>query len=161
MFANGINSDGYRVNSALRERSAIGDLRYTGNEGKAWAVISGDDQHLGLPGARLVDQAAGINQLVTDRRGATTPTAFADKTGGGVSRIIGQGVELIVDGNLRRKNQTAFSTLFGFDTSDVREMTTASITPRAIIDSQIFGIPTKITTGVDYYDSTLEAKRSV
>lgn len=165
VFANGINSDGYRVNSALRERSAIGDLRYTGNEGKAWAVISGDDQHLGLPGARLVDQAAGINQLVTDRRGATTPTAFADKTGGsltlGVSRIIGQGVELIVDGNLRRKNQTAFSTLFGFDTSDVREMTTASITPRAIIDSQIFGIPTKITTGVDYYDSTLEAKRSV
>ena len=165
VFANGINSDGYRVNSALRERSAIGDLRYTRNEGKAWAVISGDDQHLGLPGARLVDQAAGINQLVTDRRGATTPTAFADKTGGsltlGVSRIIGQGVELIVDGNLRRKNQTAFSTLFGFDTSDVREMTTASITPRAIIDSQIFGIPTKITTGVDYYDSTLEAKRSV
>lgn len=165
VFANGINSDGYRVNSALRERSAIGDLRYTGNEGKAWAVISGDDQHLGLPGARLVDQAAGINQLVTDRRGATTPTAFADKTGGsltlGVSRIIGQGVELIVDGNLRRKNQTAFSTLFGFDTSDVREMTTASITPRAIIDCQIFGIPTKITTGVDYYDSTLEAKRSV
>jgi iron complex outermembrane recepter protein len=55
VFANGINSDGYRVNSALRERSAIGDLRYTGNEGKAWAVISGDDQHLGLPGARLVD----------------------------------------------------------------------------------------------------------
>jgi iron complex outermembrane recepter protein len=165
VFANGINSDGYRVNSALRERSAIGDLRYTGNEGKAWAVISGDDQHLGLAGARLVDQAAGINQLVTDRRGATTPTAFADKTGGsltlGVSRIIGQGVELIVDGNLRRKNQTAFSTLFGFDTSDVREMRTASITPRAIIDCQIFGIPTKITTGVDYYDSTLEAKRSV
>jgi len=165
VFAYGVNSDGYRVNSALRERTAIGDLRYTGDEGKAWAVISADDQHLGLPGARLVDQALGINELVTDRRGATTPTAFADKNGEGltlgVSRIIGQGVELIVDGNLRRKNQTAFSTLFGFDTSDVRELTTASITPRAIIDSQIFGLPTKITTGIDYYDSTLEAKRSV
>src|SRR5262245_57046605 len=165
VFAYGVNSDGYRVNSALRERTAIGDLRYTGDEGKAWAVISADDQHLGLPGARLVDQALGINEVVTDRRGATTPTAFADKTGQGltlgVSRIVGQGVELIVDGNLRRKNQTAFSTLFGFDTSDIRELTTASITPRAIIDTQMLGLPTKITTGIDYYDSTLEARRSV
>src|SRR5262245_21424938 len=102
VFAYGVNSDGYRVNSGLRERTAIGDLRYTGDEGKAWAVISADDQHLGLPGARLVDQALGINELVTDRRGATTPTAFADKNGEGLtlglSRIIGQGVELIVDG---------------------------------------------------------------
>lgn len=165
VFANGVNSDGYRVNSALRQRNAIGDLRYTGDEGKAWAVISGDDQHLGLPGARLVDQAAGINELITDRRGATTPTAFADKTGEGltlgVSRNIGQNVELIVDGNLRRKNQTAFSTLFGFDTSDIRELTTASITPRALINGQIFGLPTKVTTGIDYYNSTLEARRSV
>ncbi len=36
VFAYGVNSDGYRVNSALRERTAIGDLRYTGSEGKAW-----------------------------------------------------------------------------------------------------------------------------
>ena len=83
-FANGVDSDGYRVNSAVRQRNAVGDLRYTGNEGSAWFNISGDEQHLGLPGARLVDQSAGINELVTDRRGATTPTAFADKSGGGV-----------------------------------------------------------------------------
>ena len=161
----GSNSNGYRVNSALRQRNAIGDLRYTGSEGSAWFNIVGDEQHLGLPGARLVDQAAGINELVTDRRGATTPTAFADKTGGGVtlgvSRIVGQGVELIVDGNLRRKDQTAFSTLFGFDTSDIRELTTGSITPRANIDTQIAGLPTKITAGIDYYNSELEVKRSV
>ena len=165
VFANGVDSNGYRVNSALQQRNAIGDLRYTGSEGSAWFNIVGDEQHLGLPGARLVDQAAGINELVTDRRGATTPTAFADKTGGGVtlgvSRIIGQGVELIVDGNLRQKDQTAFSTLFGFDTSDIRELKTGSITPRANINTQIAGLPTKITAGIDYYNSGLEAKRSV
>ena len=165
VFANGVDSNGYRVNSALQQRNAIGDLRYTGSEGSAWFNIVGDEQHLGLPGARLVDQAAGINELVTDRRGATTPTAFADKKGGGVilgvSRIVGQGVELIVDGNLRQKNQTAFSTLFGFDTSDIRELTTGSITPRANINTQIAGLPTKITAGIDYYNSGLEAKRSV
>src|SRR5262245_43132073 len=35
VFAYGVNSDGYRVNSGLRERTAIGDLSYTGDEGKA------------------------------------------------------------------------------------------------------------------------------
>lgn len=164
VFANGANSDGYRINDYVRQRNAVGDLRYTGDEGKAWLNISGDDQHLGLPGARLVDQSAGINELVTDRRGAATPDAFSSKTGEnltlGVSRMIGQNVELILDGNLRRKNQTIFSSLFGFDTSDIRELTTASITPRANIDAQIFGLPTKATVGVDYYNSALEAKRS-
>ena len=124
-FGNGVNSDGYRVNDYVRQRNAVGDLRYTGDEGSAWFNISGDDQHLGLPGARLVDVNAGINELVTDRRGATTPNAFSSKTGGsltfGVSRMIGSSVELIVDGNLRRKDQTIFSSLFGFDTSDIRD----------------------------------------
>jgi iron complex outermembrane receptor protein len=165
VFANGVNSDGYRVNSALQQRNAVGDLRYTGSEGSAWLNIVGDDQHLGLPGARLVDQAAGINQLVTDRRGATTPNAFADKTGAGVtlgvSRMIGKSVEVIVDGNFRRKGQKAFSSLFGFDTSDARELTTGAVTPRAIINTVLAGLPTKVIAGVDYYNSELEAKRSV
>lgn len=161
--SNAVNSDGYRVNDYVRQRNGIGDLRYTSSEGKAWVNIAGDDQHLGLPGARLVDQNAGINELVTDRQGATTPSAFSEKTGAsltaGVSRMIAPGVELIVDGNLRRKDQTVFSFYFG-DTSDVRKLETVSVTPRANIDGQFIGLPTKITTGVDYYRSTLNAKRS-
>ena len=164
-FANGVNSDGYRVNDYVRQRNAIGDLRYTAEEGSAWLNVTGDDQHLGLPGARLVDPNIGVNELVTDRRGATTPNAFSSKTGGsltlGASRMLGSNVELIVDGNLRQKDQTVFSSLFGFDTSDVRRLTTAAVTPRANINGQIFGAPTKITTGVDYYNSSLNAKRSV
>ena len=126
--------------------------------------IVGDDQHLGLPGARLVDQAAGINELVTDRRGATTPTAFADKSGEastlGVSRNFGKSVELIVDGNLRRKDQTAFSTLFGFDTSDVRELTDRLDHAAREHRHPDRWLPTKVTAGIDYYNSQLEAKRS-
>ena len=164
-FGNGVNSDGYRVNDYVRQRNAVGDLRYTGDTGNAWLNITGDDQHLGLPGARLVDVNAGINELATDRRGATTPDAYSSKTGAsltaGVSRTFGSSVELILDGNLRRKDQTIFSTLFGSDTSDVRTLTTASVTPRANISTLWFGVPNKITTGIDYYNSTLEAKRSV
>jgi iron complex outermembrane receptor protein len=133
-FGNGVNSDGYRVNDYVRQRNAVGDLRYTGDTGNAWLNITGDDQHLGLPGAHLVDVNAGINELATDRRGATTPDAYSSKTGAsltaGVSRTFGSSVELILDGNLRRKDQTIFSTLFGSDTSDVRTLTTASVTPR-------------------------------
>ena len=35
VFANGVDSDGYRVNSALRQRNAVGDLRYNGSDGSA------------------------------------------------------------------------------------------------------------------------------
>ena len=159
---NAVNSDGYRVNDFVRQRNAVGDLRYTGSYGKAWVNISGDDQHLGLPGARLVTTTSSL--VDSDPRGATTPTAFSKKTGGsltvGVSRMFG-GLELILDGNLRRKDQTVFSSLFGFDTSDVRTLTSGSVTPRAILDGQLFGLPTRVTAGVDYYNSSLEAKRSV
>ena len=103
--------------------------------------------------------------LDSDRRGATTPTAFSKKSGNsltfGVSRTLGQGLELILDGNLRRKDQTVFSSLFGFDTSDVRTLTGGSVTPRAIFDGRLFGMPTKVTAGFDYYNSSIEARRSV
>jgi iron complex outermembrane recepter protein len=160
---NAVNSDGYRVNDYVRQRNGIGDLRYTVEQGSAWLNVSGDDQHLGLPGARLVTTTT--SELDTDRRGATTPNAFSTKTGGsitlGVSRMFNDNVELIVDGNLRRKDQTVFSSLFGFDTSDVRGLTTGSFTPRVNIKSQLLGMPSKVTAGIDYYNSTLNAKRSV
>lgn len=160
---NAVNSDGYRVNDYVRQRNGIGDLRYTGDEGSAWLNVTGEDQNLGLPGARLVTTTS--SELDTDRRGATTPTAYSSKQAGGlalgVSRIIAPGFELIVDGNLRRKEQTVFSSLFGFDTSDRRVLTTAALTPRAVIDGQVIGMPTKVTAGIDFYDSSITAKRSV
>ncbi len=159
---NAVNSDGYRVNDYVRQRNGVGDLRYTGEQGSAWLNIMGEDQHLGLPGARLVTPTS--SELVTDRRGATTPNAYSTKQASGltlgVSRIIAPGFELILDGNLRRKDQTVFSSLFGFDTSDKRVLTMASFTPRANIEGQVIGLPTKVTTGIDVYTSDINAKRS-
>ncbi len=51
--------------------------------------------------------------------------------------------------------------MFGFDTSDVRTLTTGSLTPRAIANFDLFGAPTKVITGIDYYNSDLNVKRSV
>ena len=72
-----MSSDGYRENNEYKQRSGVGDFRYTVQEGSAYLNLSGDDQNLGLPGARRVDPRVGMNQLVTDRRGATTPFDFA------------------------------------------------------------------------------------
>lgn len=161
VFGNAVDSDGYRVNNALRQRNGVGDFRYTGEQGSAYFNVSADDQHLGLPGARRVTLTS--SELVTDPRGAATPTAFANKQGinvtGGITRNITDGFELIIDGGVRQKKQQAFSSLFGFDTSDDRTLTTSSITPRVIIRRSLVGLPSKIVTGIDYYDSSLGVNR--
>src|SRR5690606_670127 len=81
VYGNAINSDGYRENNEYRQRNIVADFRYTTEQGSAFVTLSADDQELGLPGARLVDPSIAINQLVTDRRGATTPEDYANKQG--------------------------------------------------------------------------------
>jgi len=51
--------DGYRVNNALDQRNDVGDLRYTTPDFSAYFNLSGDDQHLRLPGPRTVDPSLG------------------------------------------------------------------------------------------------------
>jgi len=161
VFANAFNSDGYRVNNALEQRNVQGDFRYSVNGGTFYANISVDDQKLGLPGGRLVTLTSSL--LETDRRGATTPTAFADKQGVnatlGYSRVLLDGLELIVDGGVRQKDQQVFSSLSGFDTSDVRGLVSYSFTPRIIAQTDVFGLPSKTIAGVDFHDATLNANR--
>ncbi|HYM34962.1 MAG TPA: TonB-dependent receptor, partial [Steroidobacteraceae bacterium] len=161
IFGNAINSDGYRVNNELRQRNAVGDFRYTGDRGSVYANISVDDQKLGLPGARHVTLTS--SEMETDRMGATTPTAFANKKGInvtiGVTRQLGNSFEFIIDGGVRNKKQQTFSSLSGFDTSDDRELTTVSFTPRFIGRHDLFGMPSKVIGGLDYYDATLRANR--
>jgi len=160
-----LRTDGYRVNSKLRQRGFNGDLRYTGDEGSAYFNVGIDDQKLGLPGGRLVDYTAGINQLVTGRRGAATPNDYANKQGQnytlGVTRMLAPGFELIVDGSLRRKDQQAELFFMGSPYNGVdTKLTTTSATPRLKIDRDMFGIPVKILTGFDYYHTAYLSHRA-
>jgi iron complex outermembrane receptor protein len=161
VFANAIDSDGYRVNNALQQRNAVGDFRYSVGGGTAYFNISADDQKLGLPGARRVTLTS--SELETDRTGATTPTAFADKQGVnatlGYTKMLLDGLELVVDGGVRQKDQQTFSSIAGFDTSDDRGLVTYSFTPRIIARGNVFGRPSKVIAGLDFYDATLNANR--
>jgi iron complex outermembrane recepter protein len=168
-YGNQINSDGYRVNNKLSQRDAIGDIRYTTPDLTAYLTLSGDDQGLGFPGGRLVDPSTGVNQLVTDRKGAATPFDHAEKQGAnattGFIKSLGYGVDLIVDGGVRdKKQQGTFLgqvplSEFNFSYVDAK-VQTWSLTPRFSIKNIVFGMPSNILTGIDFYDATLHQNRS-
>ena len=155
----GIKSDGYRDNNALDQRSGGGDLRYTTPEFTAYLNLSGDNQHLQFPGPRTVDPSIGLNQLVTDRQGTDTPFDFGNKQDAnittGFTRTLWNGADLIIDGGYRNKRTQADfldgtdSFFFSFVDATLQ---TWSLTPRLSIRNSIFGLPSTILTGVDYYD---------
>src|SRR3954471_19590778 len=167
-YGNGIKSDGYRVNNALDQRNGVGNLNYTAPGLTAFLTLSGDDQKLGLPGGRTVDPVTGLNQLVTDRRGTNTPFDYANQQGAnataGFTKTLTNGVDLIVDGGVRDKKQQAgffgLSPTIPFNYVD-SHLQTWSITPRLSIKNVIFGMPSTILTGVDYYDATFHSERPV
>jgi iron complex outermembrane receptor protein len=163
---NAISSGGYRLNNKLHQQNAIGDFRWSDGQGTgAYLNLSGDDQHLGLPGGRRVSAAANINQVVTDPRGAATPFDYANKQGVnatlGVTRVIVPGTELIIDGGVRQKNQqAAFFDPFG-DSGFKATLTTFSLTPRLTSQHDLGGMSGKLLTGIDFYDNTYSSDRSI
>jgi iron complex outermembrane receptor protein len=171
-YGNAIKSDGYRENNALDQRSGVGNLNYTTPDLKAFLTITGDDQKLGFPGGRIVDPSIGVNELVTNRRGAATPFDYGNQQGAsataGFTKTLWNGAELIVDGGVRKKDtQSAFfgavpfaSPLPSFSsTYNDASLQTWSITPRLSIKNAMFGMPSQILTGIDYYDATFNQER--
>ncbi|WP_249165359.1 TonB-dependent receptor [Bradyrhizobium sp. AUGA SZCCT0431] len=162
-YGNGIKSDGYRVNNALDQRNGVGNLNYTTPGLTAFLTLSGDDQKLGFPGGRLVDPSIGLDELATNRRGAATPFDYGNQQGAnataGFTKTLMNGVDLIVDGGVRdKKQQAAFFNPFGNSYVDAH-LQTWSITPRLSIKNVLFGMPSQILTGIDYYDATFHQER--
>jgi iron complex outermembrane recepter protein len=158
---NGITSDGYRSNNSLRQVNGVGDLRYTTPDFTAYFNLSGDNQHLGFPGPRTVDPSIGLNELAANRTGTDTPFDYGNKKDAnvtaGFTKTIVNGVDLIIDGGYRNK-QTDSAFLDGTDPfffSYVNAtLQTWSLTPRLSVKSTVFGLPSTILTGIDFYDYT-------
>ncbi|NOJ44147.1 TonB-dependent receptor [Bradyrhizobium australiense] len=167
-YGNGVKSDGYRVNNALDQRNGIGNINYTTPGLTAFLTLSGDDQKLGLPGGRFVQPSIGLDELATDRRGTGTPFDYANKQGAnataGFTKSLWNGAEFIVDGGVRDKKQQLgfFGTNPGSSFASTyvdANLLTWSITPRLSVKNTIFGIPSSILTGIDYYDATFHQDR--
>ena len=171
-YGNGIKSDGYRANNALDQRNGIGNINYTTPDLTAFVTVTGSDQKLGFPGGRIVDASIGVNELVTARTAAATPFDYGNQQGAsataGFTKTLWNGAELIVDGGVRKKDtQSGFfgtvpfaSPLPSFSsTYNDASLQTWSITPRLSVKNSIFGIPSQILTGIDYYDATFHQER--
>src|SRR3954447_25322139 len=164
-YGNAIKSDGYRENNALDQRNGVGNLNYTTPDLKAFLTVTGDDQKLGFPGGRIVDPSIGVNELVTARTAAATPFDYGNQQAAsataGFTKTLWNGVDFIVDGGVRdKKQQAAFFNAFGNSYVD-SHLQTWSITPRLSVKNVIFGMPSAILTGVDYYDATYHSERPV
>jgi iron complex outermembrane receptor protein len=167
--AHGISSDGYRDNNSLDQRNLLSDVRYTRADGEAYLRFYWDDQDLGLPGARRVNPAIGLDQLRDDRKGTNTPNDYADQRGYntalGVTQLWENGAEAVIDGGYRVKNQKAFFDDYDFGGAFANyldsELKTWSFTPRLIIPHDLFTAQANTTTGIDYYDSRYDSDRSL
>ncbi|CAN7690352.1 TonB-dependent receptor plug domain-containing protein [Bradyrhizobium sp. LjRoot220] len=162
-YGNAIKSDGYRVNNALDQRNGVGNLNYTTPGLSAFVTVTGDDQKLGFPGGRIVDPSIGVNELVTNRTGTSTPRDYGNQQGAsataGFTKTLWNGVDLIIDGGVRdKKQQGAFFNPFANSYVD-SHLQTWSLTPRLSVKNVMFGLPSSILTGIDYYDATFHQER--
>ena len=174
-FGNAISSDGYRVNSVLRQRNINATLSYSTPNLGAYFTVAGDRQFQGLP--------AGLNNLpgnfpftLETPWQSNTPLDWGKKQAinfaTGFNATLSPGVELIVDGSVRRKFQQAqfFSYLdpntFLYNLSAASPMnyvdtamTTSSVTPRLDVSHQLFGLPNRLLTGIDFYNTQYNSDR--
>lgn len=170
LHANVLNSDGYRDNNELLQRTLQGDLRWLGDRGERFLRFGLDSQDLGLPGERLVDPSIGLNELETDRRGTGNPNDWGEQRGAyltaGVTRYLANDAELVIDGGVRHKRQEAFfddyegfapfyppGTFARFVDSTLE---TWSLTPRITLPH---GDAHTLTAGLDIYYSQYDSER--
>jgi iron complex outermembrane recepter protein len=168
-YGSAIKSDGYRDNNALDQKNGIGSVNYTTPDLKGFFTVTADDQKLGFPGSRIVNPLFGIDQLATNRKGTDTPFDYGNRQGKsattGFTKTIMNGVDLIVDGGYRQKDQQGgfFGAVFApsFTSNYVEaRLKQWSITPRVSVKNVIFGMPSQILTGIDYYDSVYHQDQS-
>jgi iron complex outermembrane receptor protein len=172
-YGNAVTSSGYRQNSELRQENGVANLNYQAPGWSAYLNIGADEQRQNLPGAlpnlplfspfTLANPRASVNPFDWGhRQDFNVTTGFTD--------TLGPGVDLIVDGGVRRKFQRSeFFNYFStgpFDPSTAvpsnfinTGMTTTSLTPRVDMSGQLFGIQNHLLTGLDFYNTRYDSDR--
>src|SRR5665213_1334552 len=176
LYSNTAGWSGYRQNSKVNQQNVVGNLNYKALGWSSYLTISGDRQAQDLPGG-LENLPLVYPITLSNPRASVTPLDWATKQDvnitAGFTNTLGSGVELIVDGGVRRKyQQSNFLNYFNnpgfvFDPSTAGPMsyantvmTTSSATPRLDVSHQAFGVPNHLLTGVDFYNTQYDSDRS-
>ena len=152
LFAQNYESHGYRDNNRNRQSNLALTGTWSGSALDAMLRLALDRQGLRLPGARLVQPSAGIDELATDRRGTSTPLDYARRDGNqatlDVRRQFGAG-EFIVGLGYRDKAQQSYFDFSGFpDYRDI-ELSVVTLQPRYRLRTEAFGLVNQVVLGVD------------
>ncbi|MCC7080129.1 MAG: TonB-dependent receptor [Burkholderiales bacterium] len=145
-------SDGYRDNNHNRGTNLGVRATWSGDRADATVRIAADRQGLRLPGARLVQPSAGINQLTSDRRGTSTPLDYAQRNGNQAAADLrwqlGAG-EFVLGLGYRDKDQRSYFDFGGFP--DYRDIALDVLTlqPRYRWQGKVFGADHAAVLGID------------
>jgi iron complex outermembrane receptor protein len=176
IYGNTVGWSGYRQNSKSNQQNIIGNLNYKTRGWGSYLTISGDRQRQDLPGG-LENLPLVYPITLSTPQASITPSDWATKQDfnitAGFTNTLVPGIELIVDGGVRRKfQQSNFLNYFNnpgfvFDPSTAGPMsyantimTTSSLTPRLDVSHRLFGIPNHLLTGVDIYNTQYDSDRS-
>lgn len=152
--ANNLDTDGYRVNNQNRQTNASADVRMLTEGGEVGISFATDHQGLRLPGARQVQPSAGVNQLVTDRRGAQTPLDYSQRNGNRMTvdwqqRVAGGDFSL--GAGWRNKEQISYFDFGGFPDYRVADLDVWSFSPRMRWSPDFPGGTHTLVAGLDWY----------
>jgi iron complex outermembrane receptor protein len=152
--ASRLDSDNYRVNNHARQRNAEVAARFGDTARYVSIKLGGDDQDLRNPGVRT------SAQLVTDRRGATTPDDFSSRNGSRANLGAGWrfgGNDLAVNLAWRDREAKATQSFFGAVTNLTTQVDTWTLSPRLRMPITLAGLPHALVIGADLdewnYDS--------
>lgn len=150
-------SDNYRDNNRVIDGTGQLALHLVGPGPRASLRVSGGEQNLRLPGPRTE------TELVTDRRGTSTPNDYAIRRDLratlGAAVDIGAG-ELRIDGGYRSHEVDALSAFGAFSSTLATQSEVWSASPRLRLPFSIGALPNTLVAGVDWEDWNYDSARS-
>ena len=154
LLAGNLQSGGFRDNNHNRQSNLLADLYWIAGAGELTFKFASDRQGVRLPGARQIQPSVGVNQFVTDRRGAQTPLDYATRDGERAIvdwRITTGFGEVNLSGGWRGKEQTSYFDFGGFPNYRTSDINVWSLTPRVKITLPLAGHANTLVTGIDWY----------
>ncbi len=160
--ASALDSSNYRANNNVSQTNLEADLRSDMGHGEAILKFGADNQNLRYPGPRTVDPTIGLNELVSDPRGTSSPLDYGKHEGGHASLGTSQKFDfgqLAGEVSYRDTKQKAFYAAYGGNYLET-DLSLLSFTPRAKIPFWFGGYGNETVFGVDLADWHYDSMRS-
>lgn len=160
--ASGLDSSNYRANNNITQNNLEADMRSDAGYGEAVLKFGADNQSIRYPGTRSVNPTTGVNQLVTDPRGTSTPLDYGKRNGGHVSLGTNQQFdfgEFAGELSYRETKRQAYFAQYGGAYLDTG-LNLLSFTPRMKIPYQLGGSGNEMVVGMDVADWDYDSSRS-